>query len=72
MNEGASTVNPAVVFAGLGGSAGIPRTLYVTHADTATVVPPSETDGWVHNPDVNCIEFRGGWRYELGHYVVEW
>ncbi len=42
LNEEASTVDPAVVFAGLGGSAGVPRTLYVTHARNGTVIIGSD------------------------------
>ncbi len=42
LNESASTIDPAVVFTGLGGNAGVPRTLYVTHARNGTVIIGSD------------------------------
>ena len=42
LDEGASTIDPGVVFTGLGGHAGVPRTLYVTHARNGTVIVGSD------------------------------
>ena len=42
LNEEASTVDPAVAYAGLGGNAGVPVTVYVTQAKNGTVIVGSD------------------------------
>ena len=42
LNEEASTVDPAVAYAGLGGNAGVPVTVYITQAKNGTVIVGSD------------------------------
>ena len=42
LEEDASTIDPAVAYAGLGGNAGVPVTVYVTQAKNGTVIVGSD------------------------------